>query len=664
MIIFTFSPLQKPIPSYNDTDTIQSKEAFFDASQQIPWAKHFSVVENPSLDVINGTSYSSAAGIVEIENDDLLLSTYVSISQLQKIDDKWQISTILPPQNISIWNPAGMFYDKANRTLYVANYKGRDVLICSIDADRKGLTLQKRITDESMMGPENVWVDSPYIWVADYDGNAVFKFDDNGNRLLKIDILQAHGILVTQHFVYCTSLASRSIIQLDKNGSIIRKQGELGITPGDYLWPVSLIEADNGEIVVLDAQMGRLTFLDANLKPRAVLGSNGPGLDLLNYPYGLIRTEKGYILADTKKSRLIIFTKTWEINQTIGCNQDDATKTDLPDFYGMTGAPYTFPNLSGLNIFPLVTGVKTENAGEFFYGGFNSIDSIRQENSTVTVTKEFEIDDPSFPYFIDKTYWYMTWVQLIEDNSSQKYLLFGSPQKQSLLFVDLDTGAFFNYPIQTPAWTVNGRFVSNTGSDVNYDEAISHATYDFSKLKHLIDSGISRSEAYRQVFYPTLPKEDFPTTYWKQLLSHSQTQREFWIAYNKNSDFTRLIDEYYLESLSDYYVYIRSLLAMRYLSGMQFDVAEIPKTNILFESDARFYPGYDLESSINNDNPYKYASSLENEQSYNFSLVLKSPRMLNSVLLRWHEASVPQTFEVTFFDNTHKIIDKKKLKEI
>jgi hypothetical protein len=647
------------IPNLNSPQLIKSHAI-------IPWETHLplSKMINSSLFSfmnvnLSGENGLSAVGIVDLGNNDFLLCSYTEISRLQKNNNTWTLVVIPPPDNVSVWNPAGLFYDRDNATLYIANYQGHDVLVVTFDSSRNLFTLKKRITDEQMVGPENIWVDSGSIWVADYDGNAIFKFNDAGDRLLKVDIPEAHGILVTRDFVYATSLANRSVILLDKNGTVIKKQGELGTAPGDYLWPVDLIETKDGELAVLDSQMGRITLLTPDLTPTSAFGGNGPGLDLMNYPYGFTQTDDGYVLTDTIKSRVIFFSDDWEIKGIVSEDIENVSNIGMPCVYGMNSEPYTYPDFPGINIISLITGIKTNETNKKFYGGFNSIDTINQENTLVNITKQVELDNPQNPGLSGNTYWYMTWAKLFEMSSNQQYLVIGSPQQNKILVVDLESGIFFEYPVHDSIWIINGTFVSNTGAEINLNDTIQKATIDFSKVNNLLESGLSRSEAYREVFHPNISENDFETNFWEPLLSDSQTQKDLWNAYKENLNLSSYAYTSDLESVSNYYVYLKDLLAIRYLSGMQFNSNEIPKDDINDESDANFYSGHELNIAINNDNLYDYAAAIENGSSYNFSLMLKSPEPVNAVILNWQESSIPKRFEVNFFDSNNITIKKE-----
>ena len=288
------------------------------AQQQILGNPRISFSENPSgeltsLGLSNNFKYIhtdeivSPASIVTYKENSLLLAQYQSLTLLDIFSGKQQT---INPENLAqfgnVWNPTGIFYDIANNKLYLANYNGHNILIGSIN-DKGQFHIEQEIIADGMISPENVVVsnDGNMIAVADYDGNSVFVFDRDGSVLWKREVLQAHGIEIDEHAVYCTSLTSREVISFDLKGNEKKRVGQLQSSgKNGYMWPVAL-EVYGDQLLVVDAHASRITVLDTDLNYQTVLGSYGPYVTNLNYPYAAIVIDDDIFIADTKGKRII-----------------------------------------------------------------------------------------------------------------------------------------------------------------------------------------------------------------------------------------------------------------------------------------------------------------------------------------------------------------------
>ena len=110
------------------------------------------------------------------------------------------------PDDVKKWQPTGLCWHEKTQTLYVANYTGHDVLLFTLSLDQKSLIFQKRFTDPEMKSPEGIDVsrDGTLFTVADYDGKAVFLFDQKGRRWKKsLEPAYGHGVTFDSSNPHC-----------------------------------------------------------------------------------------------------------------------------------------------------------------------------------------------------------------------------------------------------------------------------------------------------------------------------------------------------------------------------------------------------------------------------------------------------------------------------
>ncbi len=597
-----------------------------------------------------------AVSIVQVEKNKFLIASYDTISLItikeNNLSEKKQFSK---PNGVNIWNPAGLFYSKKDNLLYVANYRGHDILIFDYNQDSNSLSLKQRITDDKLQSPENVVVNSlGEIIVADYDSSKIFKFDHKGNFIWRTQISQTHGVTILGENIYTTSLTDRIVVKLDYNGHILKKQGSLGIKYDQYQWPVSIMSIDNNKLVVTDAHTGRLTILNENLEVLDTFGGNGPGVDLFNYPYAFLQVDDGYLIADTLKARIVKLSKSWKIEYQLVTGDKFPQGINQPIIHGTEKTPYSYPQLYAIDILNTL-GIDLHYSDSKPIGGFNSIDFIDQDG---LISKELEIDDPKIPYFFGKNFWYMTGAKLIQVNN-YNLILTVSPQQKLALLIDIETGLwnYVDFPVAT--WLINNEFVTNYQSEIDLNKIISPSINKFQQTERLILKGISPSESYRMVFAKNIKQENFQKEFWQQILSSSEVGKEFYQnIFVKNNNVQSSAYKYFSKIYSKHYLYLQEILAVKYLAGSDFKFQSLNNL-VKITSMTKFYPGNNIDIVLNNPKLDRYASALEGQENYSFALEIDNkaiPKILN---LEWLDSTnYPVDYEIVLLDkNKQKIQD-------
>ena len=597
-----------------------------------------------------------AVSIVELEKNKFLIASYDSISLINiKENNLSQKKLFDKPNGVNIWNPTGLFYSKSDSLLYVANYRGHDVLIFDYYQDSNVIKLKQRITYPQLKSPENIVVNSlGEIIVADYDGSNIFKFDRNGNFIWKTAISQAHGVAILGKNIYATSLTDRTVVKLDGNGKIVKKQGTLGIKSDQYQWPVSITSIDNNKLVVTDAHTGRLTILNDNLEVLDTFGGNRPGVDLLNYPYAFLQVNDGYLITDSLKARIIKLSKNWKIEYQLVTGYKFPQGINQTIIHGTEKNPYSYPQLYAIDILNTL-GIALHYSDSKSIGGFNSIDFIDQDG---IISKELEIDDPKIPYFFRKNFWYMTGSKLIKVNNYD-LILTVSPQQKLALLIDIETGLwdYVDFPVAT--WLINNELVMNTQSKINFREITSNSINKFKETKRLILKGISPSESYRMVFAKDIKQENFQKEFWQQILSSSEAGKEFYqnIFFNNNDDKLSAY-KYFTKIYSKHYIYLQEILAVKYLAGSDFKFQSLNNL-VKITSSTNFYPENNIDVVLNNTDLDYYASALEGQKNYNFSIEIDNKAIAKTLNLEWLDSNnYPVDYEIVLLDkHKHKIKD-------
>jgi DNA-binding beta-propeller fold protein YncE len=246
--------------------------------------------------------------VAPLDGDLVFLCNYANIFLLDR-----SVGVAYPldkPAGVEAWYPTGLKFIPSTRTLYVANYLGKDVLVFHVTANDRSLQLTRRIQDPELVSPENIDVtpDGSLLVAADYDGNALIAFDKDGTKLWRAPLARAHGVAIspTEKAIYATSLALPAVAKLDFSGNQIKQVAGSGWGKNQYMWPTGVDTMPDGSVVVTDAHIGKIRQLSPDLEEIRGVGANGLGPSWFNMPYGVRAVGKDTVLVvDTFKSRLL-----------------------------------------------------------------------------------------------------------------------------------------------------------------------------------------------------------------------------------------------------------------------------------------------------------------------------------------------------------------------
>jgi DNA-binding beta-propeller fold protein YncE len=218
-------------------------------------------------------------------------------------------SVLSRPPGIDIWMPAAVAYDAHNRRLYVANYKGHDVLVLELVSSAEPV-LVHRFVDPKMQGPEGVAVsaDGKTIAVADYDASAVHIFSSNGALQSSTPVGLAHGVTMSLdgNTVIATGLSPPAIYRIGLDGSVLQVYMHSGWHANEYIYPTAITTTEGGFLAVTDAHSGRISLLSSQLTEVTSAGTNGTNFTQFYLPYGIAPLQQSQLfVADTRKDRLI-----------------------------------------------------------------------------------------------------------------------------------------------------------------------------------------------------------------------------------------------------------------------------------------------------------------------------------------------------------------------
>lgn len=212
----------------------------------------------------------------------------------------------IPSDIVNHWNPTGVYF--YNNILYVANYNFHDVLTFKISDDASVLVLNSVITDPAMVSPENTFVTSRGVAVADYDASGVFFFSlDGAPRWKDTSLSEAHGVAMDGSYVYVTSLSGdNKFRRYTLDGQSVATNADFS----DLLYPTQVTVSYDGkggeQITIIDANRGTISTYGDDLTKVNQIGHLGP--DMFDRPYGFAEANGGFIVADTKNHRLVSLT--------------------------------------------------------------------------------------------------------------------------------------------------------------------------------------------------------------------------------------------------------------------------------------------------------------------------------------------------------------------
>lgn len=260
--------------------------------------------------------------LLNIDNGSICVLEPKDFSDYKRLDSLSSLNSLLKdkdnPAVKKIFNPTGVFIDN-NKTLYIANYKGNNILEGKVNPELCQITLTNSYSSINSKGPENVAVDSNHhiLVSANYDGSTVTAFNlNNGQELWSTPIEQAHGIAIDDNKIYVTGLTERKIYKLNLfDGKVIHSKGSLGWDPmkSQFLWPTSVSSYNKDLLIISDAHSGFISFLDKKtLNTLKYTGGNGPSYRWLNYPYAAVPIDKGVVILSSMRGNILFLDKSGE----------------------------------------------------------------------------------------------------------------------------------------------------------------------------------------------------------------------------------------------------------------------------------------------------------------------------------------------------------------
>lgn len=261
------------------------------------------------LKIVNAQGTPLDIGMVvsltRIDKNHLIFCNYATLYLLNL--DTGLTKILLPPASIQKWVPTAVKYYPSNKTLYIANYLGKDCFAFKLDS-HYNLQLEKRYVDVDMVGPEGICAtkDGKIVAVVDFDSSKLIVFKE-GQKAWSYPAKRAHGVTFStdEKFIYVSSLDPAQVLKFSLTGDLISQVDRSGFGKNSYLYPTA-VSTCSGKVAVTDAHTGKISMLDEDLNFLGCVGGNGPGHDLFNMPYGLEFTEDGLMyVADTFKSRIL-----------------------------------------------------------------------------------------------------------------------------------------------------------------------------------------------------------------------------------------------------------------------------------------------------------------------------------------------------------------------
>lgn len=556
------------------------------------------------------------------------------------------------------WNPTGLFYHQQTQKLYVANYNGHNILIGTVSADGK-FVAEQMIVAPGLVSPENVAVNAEgnRIAVADYDGNALFLFDDVGNLIWKQEVPLAHGVEISEDSVYCTSLQNREVIRFDYEGTELNRVGHLanqGINA--YMWPVSL-ELYHGQLLVLDAHTGMLTLLDDELNYISAIGTNGPYMTNFSYPYAVLAEEDALYITDTFKSRILQLDFQGNIVKQV--SQEKPSEMSMRNLEYVPSYPYkTAYFYEKCDAIPLSFFNPFFSDGDMV-GGFSSIWLIKSEDNR----QQIRLLDYSAIHreIFSSMEFYTTWDGVL-DTEDYKFYLLGSDQVDHVLFYEPNYRfggiAFFDSKLTE----IDGHFY-NAQTLTSKDENMTQTLEDLADtFLQQLDQGESRYSAYKDTmlqYYHTLPgtigsiSSDQFDQWVEEQSTQSESGQELFGKIQDGTADTESINSYFFQLYAEpdqKHTVLENIL----LRTLCREPAENVMTPVVFQTTdvSQFYPDYTLENALDGDPYDDYVAMLENV-SPSFTLgITGNDTSIKAMMFIWEsESNYAVNYTIHFLQN-------------
>jgi hypothetical protein len=470
--------------------------------------------------------------LVRLAADTYLVCDYANVYRVARSASGYTVTALAAPP-VPVWTPAALEY--RNGRLYVANYRGQDVLELRLDGDR--LDLVRTIASPQLAEPKHVQAEADgSVTVADHIGNGVLRFRPDGTLEWRVRVNQANGLVESGGFVYATSLQSGTIVKIDRAGHILATAGSMGSSLGSYLLPVDLADL-GGRIAVTDPPNGRITLLDHDLRVVGHAGANGPGLDALNYPYATLAVPDGYVIADTFKQRLLHVNRAWSIEEQIAFGRLVPAGRQRPLVFGTAARPSTYDMLPGLDI---AAELRLRQPLDFV-GGYAGLDHV----ASGRVAAHLDLSDPDFG---DTN---AVWAGRVG-----RYIVAGSAESYLLEVIDPTTAMFTYVDVGEDNWWLTGWLLTPANLPLALVDVIRPALAVFDRAQRLLDAGATRPAVLHDVLGWSLtrsPAQDLTSAAGLRFLRGAMTRED--------------ADRYFTAVMGQPRQRVIELLAVKFLSG-------------------------------------------------------------------------------------------------
>jgi DNA-binding beta-propeller fold protein YncE len=207
----------------------------------------------------------------------------------------------------------------ADGTIYVVDGKMKSIYAFGQD----GVLLSAFGNADELVKPTGIAVNSGLgrLYVCDIGANAVFAYSLKGERLFEFKKGEGPGtgggsfnapthIAVDRNNgnVFVTDTNNFRVQVFDKDGTYLRKFGQLGDNPGDFSRPKGIAVDSESHVYVADAAFNNFQIFDDMGKLLLAIGNLGQGAGQFQLPGGLYIDDKDRLyVADTLNKRVEVF---------------------------------------------------------------------------------------------------------------------------------------------------------------------------------------------------------------------------------------------------------------------------------------------------------------------------------------------------------------------
>lgn len=220
------------------------------------------------------------------------------MSELDVIEKKDSLQTIagVEKRPESLLKPYGVATDHADR-IYVSDV-GR---IFVFDRQAKRLTLFE--DSARLKRPLGMFYDRKdrLLYVADGESSRVFVFNEQGRIVLEIgnngELLRPGGVVVDsiRNRVYVTNTGHHRITVFDTAGHLIEHIGKRGFDKGEFNFPTQIAIDSEGNLYVVDTGNFRIQILSPEGRYIRHIGSHGTAYGQFGRPRGIALDADGNI---------------------------------------------------------------------------------------------------------------------------------------------------------------------------------------------------------------------------------------------------------------------------------------------------------------------------------------------------------------------------------